>query len=278
MHWTDTHMKKNGFGARDAIVFSAFAIVVCLIALLLSHLGDLVVRKDAGITITEVMADNKAAYASGGAYRDWVEIKNVSDEAIDLSGWKIACGVDTRGAYDLGVSSLAPGARAVIYCAKDAPVAFNIPRSGAFLSLVNPAGQTAVSLRTPAMDAGECWALDEASGKWALTYEYTPGLPNTHESYAALLYPDQLNSAVVINELMAKNRSTIADGAGKYSDYIELYNSSDAAVDLSDWHLTDDATNRTRQALTGVTVPAGGCTLVYLMGAKGSGFALSTLR
>ena len=267
-------MKKMGFGARDAVVFGAFVISVCLLALLLSRQGDFSVPVDAPVAITEIMAENGSAWPSGGAYCDWVEIENVSGETVDLSGWKIACGVDTRAACDLGVASLAPGERAVILCAENLSVGFDIPRSGAYLSLVNPAGQTAASVSTPAMDDGQSYARDPETGDWALTYEYTPGLENTSGGYEALLYPEGGTATVVISELMAKNRTTVADGDGNYSDYIELYNTTDAAVDLTGWYLTDEATNRQRQALSGVSVPAGGYALVFLTGSKNSGFAL----
>lgn len=45
---------------------------------------------------------------------------------------------------------------------------------------------------------------------------------------------------VVINELMASNKSTVADQDGEYDDWIELFNNSTQTIDLSGWHLTDD--------------------------------------
>jgi len=56
---------------------------------------------------------------------------------------------------------------------------------------------------------------------------------------------------VRITEFMADNRSTLADGDGNYSDWIEIHNDGSAAVNLAGWHLTDDAA-----ALTKWTFPA----------------------
>ena len=56
-----------------------------------------------------------------------------------------------------------------------------------------------------------------------------------HEFY---LLPTAAN--VVINELMASNQSTVTDQDGEFDDWIELYNNSAQAIDLSGWHLTDD--------------------------------------
>jgi hypothetical protein len=48
---------------------------------------------------------------------------------------------------------------------------------------------------------------------------------------------------VLINEIMADNTSTIADPAGEYDDWIELYNPGNASVLLTGKYLTDNLTN-----------------------------------
>ncbi|MEM7161793.1 MAG: CotH kinase family protein [Bacteroidota bacterium] len=45
---------------------------------------------------------------------------------------------------------------------------------------------------------------------------------------------------VVINELMADNEQAVTDDQGEYDDWIELYNISNEAVNLTDWRLSDD--------------------------------------
>ncbi|WP_428303709.1 lamin tail domain-containing protein [Lacipirellula sp.] len=45
---------------------------------------------------------------------------------------------------------------------------------------------------------------------------------------------------VLITEVMASNGTTIADGDGQYSDWIEIYNPTAAPINLAGWHLTDD--------------------------------------
>jgi hypothetical protein len=52
-----------------------------------------------------------------------------------------------------------------------------------------------------------------------------------------------LNSDVVINEIMASNLTAVTDQDGQYDDWIELYNTAAAPVDLSGWHLSDDSNN-----------------------------------
>lgn len=52
-----------------------------------------------------------------------------------------------------------------------------------------------------------------------------------------------LSSAPLITEVMAVNDSTLADGDGEFSDWIEIHNPTASAIDLSGWHLTDNASN-----------------------------------
>lgn len=267
-------MEKSRYGARGAIIFGAFVVAVGLLSFALSRMDCFSAPSDAPVCIAEVMADNEAAWYEDGGYRDWIEITNRSDGAVDLTGWRVACGVDTRVAYDIGISSLAPGERAVLFCGVDSAIAFGIPRAGAYLSILDASGQTVDAIRTPPMAAGEVYARDPGTGAWSLTQAYTPGLPNTQESYASLVYPQAGDAQVYIGELMAKNRTTVADADGAYSDWLELYNATDAAIDLTGWTLTDDITDRQKLSLDGVVIDPGAYVLVWLTGAKGTGFAL----
>jgi len=60
---------------------------------------------------------------------------------------------------------------------------------------------------------------------------------------AVLLLAGSVQGQVVINELMARNDSTLTNRAGFYSDWVELYNSGVVAINLGGYHLTDDHSN-----------------------------------
>ena len=71
-------------------------------------------------------------------------------------------------------------------------------------------------------------------------------------------------SPVVINELMASNESTASDENGDFDDWIELYNTSAASVDLSGYYLTDNPANLTKWAFpAGTTIAANGFLIVW---------------
>ena len=74
---------------------------------------------------------------------------------------------------------------------------------------------------------------------------------------------------VLINEVMAKNSTTIADEFGEFDDWIELYNAGDEDIDMAGYYLTDDVDTPVNYwqipsgspALT--TVPAGGFLILW---------------
>ena len=69
-----------------------------------------------------------------------------------------------------------------------------------------------------------------------------------------------------ISEFMALNDSTRADQDGDYSDWIEIHNPTTGAVNMSGWHLTDEADNLDKWQFPSVTIPAGGYLLVFASG------------
>jgi CotH kinase protein/Lamin Tail Domain len=75
-----------------------------------------------------------------------------------------------------------------------------------------------------------------------------------------------LNSgnSVVVNELMASNFSTVADAAGQFDDWIELFNPEPSPADLGGWHLSDDETKLDKYTFPGgAVVPANGYLVVW---------------
>lgn len=87
-------------------------------------------------------------------------------------------------------------------------------------------------------------------------------------------------SGVVINEICSKN-TTAAASDGKFYDYVELYNSSSAAVSLSGWGLSDqEASPYAYQFPAGTTIGAGEYLVIWCgidskSGVDGAPFGLS---
>ena len=76
-----------------------------------------------------------------------------------------------------------------------------------------------------------------------------------------------VSAQVVINEYMSSNGSTVSDEDDSFEDWIELYNSGLAPVDLTDWGLSDSNSNPYKWRFpTGVEIAPGGHLLVWASG------------
>ena len=106
----------------------------------------------------------------------------------------------------------------------------------------------------PGFDAGTNvrFYIEAVSANVVHTVSYMPEGAEHDVYYYNVAVGSSNNTSVVINELMASNDNTIADNAGEYDDWIELYNTSSNTVDLSNWYITDKSDN-----LTKFTIPAG---------------------
>ncbi len=84
-----------------------------------------------------------------------------------------------------------------------------------------------------------------------------------HEYYQ-IVASASVASDVVINEFMASNTKTAKDEKDQFDDWIELYNKSTAAVDISGWFISDNPDNRGKWKFPqGTSIPANGYLIVW---------------
>jgi len=73
-------------------------------------------------------------------------------------------------------------------------------------------------------------------------------------------------SVPVISEFMASNETTLADEDGDFSDWIEIFNPDDEAVDLAGYFLTDDAQVLNRWRIPSVILEPGEWVVLFASG------------
>lgn len=71
------------------------------------------------------------------------------------------------------------------------------------------------------------------------------------------------HGTVWISEFVASNDSGLEDEDGDRSDWIELYNDSNADVNLAGWRLTDDSTNLSKWVFPNTILPANGYLVIF---------------
>lgn len=72
--------------------------------------------------------------------------------------------------------------------------------------------------------------------------------------------------SVIINELMSKNTHTIQDKDGDFSDWIELYNTTNSAIHLYNYSLSDDKNNLNKWIFPDVYIQPKGFLLIFASG------------
>ncbi len=197
---------------------------------------------------------------------EYIELTNIGAETIDLNLVTLTDGVD----FAFPSVEVAPGDYVLVVedtIAFEARYGPGFPIAGQYSGRLNNAGEQ-IELRDA---AGQIIHSFEYSDDW---YEMSDGLgfsltmndpvttdpnaldekstwrPSVHDGgspgfddSAEAVLPD----AVLINEVMA------APLAGE-SDWIELYNTTDQAIDLGGWYLSDSGNNLTKYEIAAGTI------------------------
>ena len=246
-----------------ASLFSAGILVVILLLVFFGRDSGNASASVSGfpVQLNEVMSSNSAYYdASGNAY-DWIELYNSSNHDISLSNYKLTDNErKVRYVFPAG-TTIPAGGYSLVWCKSnttdDSYADFSISKAGGeVIVLMNSHSVIVDRLVTEPMERNSAMARD-ASGAWQITAQATPGYENSDAGYAAYLKAHQSgNYPVKISEIMSSNQSYL-DGIQRSSDWIELYNSSSEAVDLSGMRLSDRTDSEGYLFLEGSSIAAG---------------------
>lgn len=281
---------KKRTGKGDLVVISVIGVIAIIAAFIYQSVNsdgfNLATKKaeaengavteihaTSDIRLNEVMSANDSAYyTEDGESSDWVEIMNAGSQTVDLSGVTLAKNATATDQFVFPSMALGPGECVVVFCdSKNRNTAgyelhapFSISRAGDTMMLFTSAGTAVDSVNVPDLENNQSYMrVDDTT--WTVTSEYTPGLANTSENYKSF-ETVMIESPVEITEVMAKNVSYAAPDGMPY-DYIELHNTSDAAVDLSGYHLSDAKTDVMKWTFpAGATISANGYLVVWCSG------------
>jgi len=200
-----------------------------------------------------------------GAFCDAVEIYNRSKNDVDTSGWYLTDGANPCR-YALPQKVLAPGECAVVICdGKTDPwhAPFKLSQ-GESVRLTDPNYKQGAAVAVVSAGLGmSLLAVEDADGIGYTGGEVSMGYPNTEtgrKDYISAVMPTEL----IISELIASNTETLRGPYGASCDWVELYNASSAAINLSDWYLSDDADELSQGALPDYVLKPGERYVVFL--------------
>jgi hypothetical protein len=221
------------------------------------------------VTINEVMAENFGSVINGTDHPDYVELKNNTGAAIDISGWNLTDDelVPAKFTFPVG-TSIAAGDYLVVWCdsAMSSPglhTGFGLSRKGQRVILIqNNIVKDAITFG-PQMPDGALGRISDGTGAWTLV-DASPGAANSARAFSTDA------SALKFNEWMA----VPATG----DDWFEIYNSAALPVALAGLWLSDTpGTPKITQIPALSFVAAGGCVKFDADGTTG-GFSSANFK
>ena len=268
--------KPQAQGAPVPAIVALVCAVALVAGLLSGFAGGAADGVDAPLRLSEVMTSNGSTIVlADGEMPDWIEIENVSDAPVDLTGWALVNQAKPSNAFAFPGGTLGAGERVVVYCDNvrkslvngqyHAP--FKLSASGATVVLLDKRGNTADVVTTPALARDQVYCRD-ADGQWQVSGLPTPGEANKIEDVSAD-GEDEVRvvpGAVEISEVMSRNATFFPDENGEHPDYIEVRNTTQQPVNLEGWALSDSRGRLMRWKFPAVTLPAGGCLAVHCSG------------
>ena len=236
------------------------------------------------IVLSEILASNRTYPTPDGRFLDYIEVCNISDSPVDISGYMLGDQEDSVGYTFPKGTVLNAHSYIVCWCDKESEstkyVKFGISKKGDdVISLYNTSNVAIDRVEVPAVNDNVPLIRDEA-GNWTLAVHATPGFENTEAGHDAWLQSRNTGDiSIVISEVASGSSYSIVDGVGKQSDWIELYNSGSETVALDGCYLSDDPEDRTKWMIPQLSVEPGQRIVIRCAGATAedyeANFALS---
>ncbi len=270
--------RRRSSGARKLLIVVLLAVSAVALILYLTKGGGKIENEYLGqIQINEVMTSNKGSVPDEtGDFPDWIEVYNNTDKSLDISGFGLADELISAAKWTFPEGSvIQPRGYIVVFCSGDPTrgkmhTPFKLSASDDVI-LSNVSGKVVDSITLKPVTSG--YSLGRSANDAASWTEMlpSPGYPNTQEGAAAYLATlsasAEETNGVYINEFMPSNASTLVGPDGAYCDWMELYNTTGAEVDLSGFGVSDSPTQPLKYTLPqGTKIPANGVLLIYLTG------------
>lgn len=207
------------------------------------------------IVINELMASNRTGLLNEkGKPKDWIEIKNTSNDSINLKGFKLAITkikTDTvpetdeveeqevTKTWEFPDVTIAGKECMVIFAEKKKEgktrtaltTDFKLPKEGGTLQFIAPGGEVLNEVKFDKLKADQALAR-QPDGSFEPTYWQSPGFENNREGYEAamLKIDEQRQSPLLIWEVMSR-----ADES--FNNWVELKNVSESDINLAEYSL-----------------------------------------
>ncbi len=201
------------------------------------------------LVINELMADNETyrVSAEGDGHYDYIEILNQGAASVDLTGYMLSDDEGRPGKWAFPGRTIGPGETVLVAASGlskagetgELHASFKLSSLGETVVLSDPSGRMIDRVSLPALENDRAFSR-VAEGAFTKDFPPTPGFANDAGGLAATerALTDSNSTKLFINEAMASSRKPNATKST--GDWLELFNASGAAIDLTGYGLSDD--------------------------------------
>lgn len=232
------------------------------------------------VVINEVQCKNTVGITDAdGDRNDWIELKNISSSSVDLNYYSLGTSLAAPYEWQLPAVTLGAGETLLVYCSGkniaettgELHSNFTLKKSNICVTLSDIRGVIIDSVDIKSLSSDASYSRD-GNGNFAETFSPTPGFENDENGFSGVgKLLDEGKEGLLIFEAMSKNPKNggyIAQNGGRYYDWVELKNTSDSAVELSDYYLSNDADTPDMWRLPEKSLGAGESVVIICSGSE----------
>ena len=212
------------------------------------------------LRITEYLANNQGNFIdSFGQFSGFVELTNVSDQTIDVSGYYLGNSRAVPYRYRLPQRILGPNESIVVYTSNrnltdsELHANFSLSSEEGTIVLSNQNGKIIDLVSYEQLING--FSRQLIDDVWVDSSDVSPGYPNTVVGVEAFATTHMKPAPTLqINELMSRNYLYLAQNMGEFYDWVELINLSDEPIQLNEYTLSTSKSRRDMYVLPDVVL------------------------
>ncbi|MDW7656971.1 MAG: CotH kinase family protein [Bacillota bacterium] len=232
--------------------------------------ADAIVTVTSDLVVNEYLTRQDRMPDSDGDYSDWVEFFNSGTEPVSLLGCYLSDDPDDPELWAFPDLTVEPGDYLVVWLSGKEKVyepgqsatlhaPFRLGDQNELLLLSDSRGRRLVAQPLQSLPLNvSCGRSLQALQSWLFFPQPTPGRPNDSQGFAEMEGALMLsNRGIWINEVVAMDATVTAGKKTTDPDWIELFNGTDEAVDLTGYGLSDNPDEPFLEMLDGIMIPAG---------------------
>jgi len=244
-------------------------VIVILMVMFIPSLNNEYIKTNK-IYISEIMANNTYTLTDDdNDYSDYIEIYNEYGSSINLKNYYLSDDEFDTKKWKFPDIEIKSKEYLIIYasgkdkCDEENKIChtnFRLSSKGEVITLTDTAGN--IINKFTYGKANNDISFGYKNGKYVYLNEPTPGKKNSQK----LKTNNIKTNSVIFNEYMVHNQRNNYDNTGYYSDWLELYNSTDKDILLENIYLSDDETLLNKYKIPKVKIKSKDYLVIYLSG------------